>query len=190
MNETSDSLLERLKQRDPNGWKEFHELYPSFIRGVLVRMGLVETDDLVQDVVVAVLESLSRFDHRALGTFRAWLRQITRNRALAYLKSSRRGGVQRAIEELELLADDSSDPSRRWDEEHDRHVLGKAMELARSECGERVYQAFLATAVLGQPPAEVAEELGMSVPAVYVARHRVQRRVRTLVHDFITEPGA
>ncbi len=187
MSETSETLLGLLKTKDPKGWEAFHELYPGFIRGVLARMGLTDTDDLLQDVVVTVLEAVPGFDRQATGAFRGWLRKITRNRALAFLKANRRNVVPRVFEELELLADDASDPSRQWDEEHDRHILGKAIELARSEYGERVYQAFLGTAVLGRPAADVADELGMTPAAVYVARHRVQSRVRALVHDFIDE---
>ena len=187
--ETSATLLGLLKSRDQTAWRQFHELYPPFIRRVLVGMGLVDTDDLVQDVVITVLESLPGFDRRTAGSFRCWLRQITRYRALAFLKSANRGGTRRQIEEIDSLADDTSDPSRRWDEEHDRYVLDRAVELARNEFGDRVYRAFVGTAILGRPAAEVAEELGMSPASVYAARHRVQSRIRVLVHGFIDEPG-
>ena len=45
------------------------------------------------------------------------------------------------------------------------------------------WQAFWATAVEGQEPADVAQRLRMSVGAVYVARCRVLAKIKTAVTE-------
>jgi acyl carrier protein len=54
----------------------------------------------------------------------------------------------------------------------------RALELVRAEFENRTWEAFWRTAVDGQAPADVAEDLGMSLHAVYKAKSRVLRRLR------------
>ena len=57
------------------------------------------------------------------------------------------------------------------------------MELIRAEFKESTWQAFYRTAVDARPAAEVAEELGISLRAVYQAKYRVMRRIRRELED-------
>jgi RNA polymerase sigma-70 factor (ECF subfamily) len=54
----------------------------------------------------------------------------------------------------------------------------RALNLLRTDFAESTWQAFLATAVDGRSAADVAEDLGMTVGAVYVAKSRVLARLR------------
>jgi RNA polymerase sigma-70 factor (ECF subfamily) len=56
-----------------------------------------------------------------------------------------------------------------------------------SEFEQRTMQAFRRLALEGAPPEQVAAELNMSVGAVYVAKSRVVRRLRTEAEGLIAQ---
>ena len=84
MSSTSTSLLERLqKQPDEAAWRRLVEVYTPLIRHSLRVAGIQadDVDDLVQEVLGAVVRDLPVFQHNGrAGPFRAWLRGITVNR--------------------------------------------------------------------------------------------------------------
>ena len=53
----------------------------------------------------------------------------------------------------------------------------------RGEFQESTWQAFWRTAVEGQSPKQVAEDLGLTVGAVYVYRNRIVARLRKVVEQ-------
>jgi RNA polymerase sigma-70 factor (ECF subfamily) len=63
------------------------------------------------------------------------------------------------------------------EDKSDRLLLGRVLDLIRSEFEDRTWQAFWRTAVDDRCPAEVAGELLMSAGAVRVAKSRVLRRL-------------
>jgi DNA-directed RNA polymerase specialized sigma24 family protein len=79
---------------------------------------------------------------------------------------------------LDELEDANSSPSVLWDQEHDRHVARRLMELIRPEFGTKTWQAFERTALDGARAEEVAAELRLSINAVLVAKSRVLQRLR------------
>jgi RNA polymerase sigma-70 factor, ECF subfamily len=68
--------------------------------------------------------------------------------------------------------------NRHWDEEHDRYVLNCLLDLVQEEFGPTTVQAFRRLALEGAKGADAAQELGLSVAAVYVAKSRVLQRIR------------
>src|SRR6516225_11290209 len=87
---TSVSLLDRLKvaRPDASDWNRLQAIYLPLISRWLGRVpGLgVEADDLAQEVFVVVIRELPRFQRRREGSFRAWLRTITANKARNHCK--------------------------------------------------------------------------------------------------------
>ena len=57
----------------------------------------------------------------------------------------------------------------------------------RGHFQETTWQAFWRTAVEGEPAAEAARALGLSVGAVYVAKSRVLARLREQVQELESE---
>jgi RNA polymerase sigma-70 factor (ECF subfamily) len=136
-----------------------------------------EIDDLVQEILLSVVRSLPQFDHSGrVGAFRAWLRVIAFRRAQDYWRSIGRtpsGGV-----DLKQFEDPDSDLARRWDMEHDRYVLRCLLGLVEPEFEPTTLRAFHRLALDDVPGPAVAEELGISVAAAYVAKSRVLQRIR------------
>jgi RNA polymerase sigma-70 factor (ECF subfamily) len=183
MADTPHSLLERLRsQPAAQEWQRFVDLYTPLIRTWLRRQGLLDqdTDDLVQEVLGAVVRDLPRFEHsQRKGAFRSWLRTITVHRLKNFWRSERTrpatGGVLEALDQLE---DPHSELARLWDQEHDRYVSQRLLELLAPEFEPKTWQAFRRVVLDGEKPAVVAGELGMSVNAVYIAQSRVLARLR------------
>jgi RNA polymerase sigma-70 factor (ECF subfamily) len=185
MSDTSISLLDRLRLHpDEDAWKRFVDLYVPLIRSWLRRYDVGEEDaeDLAQEVMAVVVRELPDFRHsRQRGAFRHWLRAVTVNRLRA-LWRTRRGrpatGDSAVAEMLEQLADPDSSLSRLWDRQHDQHVARHLMELIQPQFEEKTWQAFRRVVLDGLKAAAVAEELGLSVNAVLLAKSRVLSRLR------------
>jgi RNA polymerase sigma-70 factor (ECF subfamily) len=183
--QTSMSLLERLRtQPDEAGWRRLDDLYRPLIRHWLLRDPTLrdEADDLVQEVLAVVVRELPHFQRERTGSFRCWLRTITWNRLQAFRQSrdhrpqllANRSGSSPLAE----LEDPHSALSRQWDEEHDRHVVRRLMELIEPQFEPVTLQAFRRVVFDGAKAAEVATELGLSINAVLLAKSRVLKRLR------------
>lgn len=186
MADTSLSLLERLRlEPDEQSWRRFVELYEPLIRGWLRRHDVPTSDaeDLSQDVMAVVVKELPHFQHNhQLGAFRNWLRTVTVNRLRTLWRSRRNRdlatGGSNFAEMLEQLADPTSSLSRLWDQQHDQHVAGRLMAIAEPHFEPKTWQAFRRVVVDGMRAGAVAEELGISVNAVLLAKSRVLARLR------------
>jgi RNA polymerase sigma-70 factor (ECF subfamily) len=184
--------LDRLRlQSDAASWKRFVDLYGPLLSTWLRRQGVQapDADDLVQEVLGVVVRELPQFRHnRRLGAFRCWLRTILLNRLRAFWRG--RHGQPGAVgaapgPDFEQLEDPQADLSRLWDQEHDRHVLRRLMELIEPEFAPATWQAFRRVTLDGQSPASAARELGLSVNAVWLAKSRVLRRLRQESQDLL-----
>ena len=183
--QTSVSLLERLRtQPDEPAWRRLHDLYRPLIRHWLLRDPTLrdEAEDLVQEVLAVVVRELPHFQRERTGSFRCWLRTITWNRWQAFRQSrARRPQLLASDSNFSLLAqleDPHSALSHQWDEEHDRHVVHKLVELIEPQFELVTLQAFRRVVFDGAKAADVAKELGVSINAVLLAKSRVLKRLR------------
>jgi len=189
---TRPSLVLRLRDpADGAAWAEFVELYEPLVHRLARSKGLQDADahDLTQEVFTAVAAAVSRWDpDPAKGRFRAWLSRITRNLLVNFLAAHRRrpcGSGSTSIQEL-LEAQPAADPGAvaEFDAEFRRQVFHWAAERVRIEFSESTWLAFWKTGVENRAVASVAEELGMSAGAVYIARSRVLAQLRERVQEF------
>src|SRR5262249_40613404 len=121
------------------------------------------------------------------GSFRGWLRTITRNLLINLLARQRRqprGSGDSEMQEF-LAAQPEPDPeaSGLFDAEYGRRLFEWGAGGARGEFTLKTWEAFRRTAVDGRRPGDVATELGMSVGAVYIARSRVLARLRQRIEQ-------
>ncbi len=183
----STTLLDQVRAERPEAWEQLVELYSPLIYRWCRQAGVPEQDaaDLLQEVFTAVLSHLPEF--RRMGpadSFTAWLATITRNEIRGHYRrrqqrANARGGTtaqlaMAAIPQTAGISEESIKP----DATSAMLLRQRVLERVRVEFRERTWQAFLRTAVDGQMPAHVAEDLGISVAAVYMAKSRVLRRFR------------
>src|SRR5262249_20429597 len=137
---TSVSLLDRLKlaRPDASDWGRLQGIYLPLIRRWLARVpGLGdEAGDLAQDVFLVVVRELPRFERRREGSFRAWVRKVTVNKARSHWRRRRRQptvGLDPVDGFLDRLADPDGDLAREWDLDHDRHVFRKLLAIVEPD---------------------------------------------------------
>ncbi len=185
MDETRQSLLIRTQTGEENAWKDLTELYRPLILSWLNRQGVPPGDleDLSQEVLLSVVKYLPSYQHSGQrGAFRSWLRTIVCSRSTDYWRAldaaTQAQGGSSATAALQQIADPDSDLNRKWDEEHDHYVLNCLLDLVEQEFEPITLQAFRRLALDGISGAEAAQELGLSVTAVYIAKSRVLARIR------------
>ncbi|MFL5340640.1 MAG: RNA polymerase sigma factor [Gemmataceae bacterium] len=185
---TRASLLVRLRDpADADAWRQFVEIYAPVVYGYARRRQLQDADaaDLTQEVMRNVAGAARRLEYDpGRGSFRSWLFTVARNRLLDFRDHQRRGQGAGGTSAHELL---EQQPAREdealWDEEFHRRLFALAAEQARPDFEERSWSAFWQTAIDGRKPQEVAAALGLSVGAVYIARSRVQARLKERVAE-------
>jgi RNA polymerase sigma-70 factor, ECF subfamily len=180
MNSTSISLLERLRRRhDEGAWERFVQLYTPLLCHWAGRLGLEGQDaaDLVQDIFTVLVQKLPEFCYNPSKRFRGWLWTVTLN---CHRKRLRRQQVPVQPGEPGLLSQATTpDVAEEIAEEEYRQFLTRrVMELMQQEFQPATWKAFWEYVVNQRPAAEVAEELGLTENAVYLAKGRVLRRLR------------
>jgi RNA polymerase sigma-70 factor (ECF subfamily) len=190
--DTPVSLLERLRLRpDTDSWRRLVDLYTPLVHDWLRRQGVqpADVDDLCQDVLGTVARELPHFRHDLRrGAFRRWLRTVTVNRLRNFWRAARvRPAVGGASfeEALDRLADPNSDLGRVWDEEHDRHVVRRLLQLIEPEFEPTTWRAFRLLVLDGLPTRDVAAAVGLSVNAVRIAKSRVLSRFRREIEGLV-----
>jgi RNA polymerase sigma-70 factor (ECF subfamily) len=73
--------------------------------------------------------------------------------------------------------------SAEFDQQLRRALFHRAAARVQAEVQPATWQAFRETAVAGKPAAAVAQQLGMTVGAVRVAKCRVLVRLRAVVKE-------
>jgi RNA polymerase sigma-70 factor, ECF subfamily len=189
---TSVSLLDRLKlaRPDASDWDRLQGIYLPLIRRWLARVpGLGdEADDLAQDVFVVVVRELPQFERRREGSFRAWLRRVTANRARVHHRRRRRipaVGLDPAVGFLDRLEAPNSDLAREWDQDHDGHVFDRLLAIVQPDFQPTTWEAFRPLALDGLPAARVATALGLTENAVLQAKSRILKRLRAEAGDLL-----
>ncbi|MDA1016424.1 MAG: sigma-70 family RNA polymerase sigma factor [Planctomycetota bacterium] len=186
MDETSLSLLTRLRRSpESESWNRLVELYAPLIRTWLRKydIQLGDVDDLVQEVLLAVSKDLGKFDHGGQpGAFRGWLKAILVNRLRNFWRARERRPQARAdsdiAERLAQLDDPASEMSQIWNRQHDQYVLRQLLALAEPHFAPSTWKAFYLVTLEGKRADEVAEQLEISVNAVFIAKSRVLNRLR------------
>ncbi len=192
--DTRASLLLRLQDSgDTEAWTEFTQIYGPLIRRIAKRFDLQRADEeeLQQDVWLVVHQKLSKFQSNGQrGAFRKWLMTVARNTAIDHLRSTATKHVMRHSmgwsQLVELAAPHSDALEKEYLYEEQKALFAWAADQVRSTCEPTTWSAFWETSVRQRDINAVAEELGMSVGQVYVARCRILARLRSMVEPFRT----
>lgn len=182
---TQVTLLGRLCQDPANQayWAEFVDRYGAKIYGWCQKWGLQEADaqDVTQDVLLRLAGRMQHFRYDPARSFRAWLKTVTRH-AWADFHEHRqrlgRGSGDSQVLEMLRAVEARDDLLKKLDEEFDREVLEEAMVRVRLRVAPQTWEAFRLTALEGLSGAEAARRIPMEVAQVFVAKRRVQKRLR------------
>jgi len=186
---TNKSLLLKAKEGpDSDAWFKLISVYDPLISGWIRRAAVTSTDvnDVTQDVFFKLSSELRNFDHYGqVGSFRSWLKKITINCCRRYWEGKNRQvstinrlGSDDKFNLLDELEDPKSELSQLWNEEHDRYVFDRVLQLIKSEFDDRAFEVFIRNVVDGESPKKIAEDYRISTGLVYKLKFRVLERLR------------
>lgn len=177
---TSPSLIQRVKKHEHDAWDRFVDIYTPLIHRWIRPVVAQQADaaDIVQDVLQAIATSVDRFDPSKGSSFRGWLWGITQNKLARYRhkRANNPGGVGGSTVQT-LIAEIPDAPPTDLREEL-AIIARRAVDLIRTDFAASTFEAFWRVTVENQQPKQVAEDMGMSVSAVYKAKSRVLAQLR------------
>lgn len=183
---TRISLLAKLSE-DSNevAWREFVELYEPAIYRFVRRRGLQDADaqEVVQEVLLNVQQLAANPPSKPIGSFRGWLSQVARHRAIDL--------VRKRIRLEHVLQSQNASPNIQCNEQQElsadvRHQMFViAAQRIQKLVSDMQWQSFWQTTVELQSPKQVAERLKTSVGNVYVAKCRVMEKLREEIDSIL-----
>jgi RNA polymerase sigma factor (sigma-70 family) len=182
---TRITLLHRISQNpaDQPSWSEFVQLYGPTIRTWIVHWGLQEADaqDVVQNVLMRLTTKLPQFQYDPSRSFRGWLKTLTHHAWHDFVTEAgyrhRGSGDTGMVEQLQSVAA-REDLTARVEATFDKELLEMALVRVRERVAATTWEAFRLAALDGHAPQQVADDLGVRVSQVYLAKHRVQKLVQ------------
>lgn len=187
---TSTSLLEGLERADNRTvWEKFVGRYRPAIFKWACQLGLRddEADDAAQETLHAFAKAYSegRYE-RDKGGLRSWLFGIAHNCIKNALRQ-RPEHVQ-IVDPLDKTGfferEPDPDPDHlkeTWEKEWQQTVLRQCLEEIRQTLAPKTVEAFELFAWKGWTAERVAEHLGMSENAVYLAKFKILKRIQALL---------
>ncbi len=187
----ASTILRRARDGDQSAFQRLVTLYAGLVYHWCRRAGLTPEDaeDVGQQVFLSVSCGLTGFRRdETNGSFRGWLRTITRTRLLDHFQEYRQrelaAGGDVSWNEPTITYHDRELPE---DEEpsEKKMVYEQALALVRGVFSEQDFQAFHQVVLEGASPREVAAELGVSVNSIYIAKSRILKRLRDEFGDLL-----
>ncbi len=185
---TTPSMLEALLDaEDEAAWSAFDARYRPIITAFAIRLGLKPTDaaDVAQETLLQFLRDYraGKYD-RSRGRLGAWVIGIARHRVYDLKRAQVRRREQRGEAAIAELQDEAR-LTRIWDDECRQTILREALRRLRgtTRTDPRTIDAFVRHVIDRRPPEVVAREMGMTVQAIYLAKHRCLARLRPIVEE-------
>ncbi len=190
VDDTTRKLILRARDQDPEAIEELFGLYRDRLRhaikrllGPLYRQAVGDSEDAVQDAMLASFKRLDRFDYRGKGSFLAWLlrsadfQMRTRLRA-ASTRKRRAENVQPLVPDDQIPHPGAATPSEVLaGREHEREVIDGLDQLPQRE-----REIILLRRYLDLPMEEICQELDLPTPgAARALLSRAQARLAALM---------
>lgn len=180
---TSYSLLERSIAGESAAWARLNEIYTPMVYAWVRHCGLQSADarDITQQTFIKVFQGLSTFQ-RGPGKFRGWLWTISRNLVRDYAKAKRPS----LTVDWETVANEPTNAAE--SDEPPSEIVERALRYVMQEFDERSQYIAREVIMKGRQATDVAEELGMTPNAVYIAKTRMLKKLRSLLADLEYPP--
>ena len=189
---TTTQLLESLKEPANEGlWTQFDERYRPVLAAFARGQGLTE-DEAAEVAQLTLAQFASDYKagsyNRSRGRLSSWILGIARNRIVDQGRARQKQPGQLGETALCSLEDDKT-VTHAWETARQRVIFERALEVLRSDTrmDDRTIKAFELCAIRSAPAETAAEECGMTVAEVYVAKNRAIKKLREIVAQFTRE---
>lgn len=133
-------------------------------------------EDIAQDAMLRILSHFKRFSRRRKGSFRAWVRLITRSATVDWLrKNSRR--VQLPIQAI------GNSVANNLDRELELELMTHAIYRVRLEVSPMHWDIFERFRFQGEKAQPIAERHGISPFTVYKTAYRITERLKEIIAE-------
>jgi RNA polymerase sigma-70 factor (ECF subfamily) len=126
--------------------------------------------------------SVPNFEHQGTGTFRVWLKKISRN---CWLQSVRQAAYRSKQVRIDFdLAGCLCESTMQMIDTQindliEQEALEHAIQRARQQCNDRTWEAYRLMAIEKLSGLQVAETLGVSVDLAYKSKDRFERQLKS-----------
>jgi RNA polymerase sigma-70 factor (ECF subfamily) len=160
----------------------------------------MEAQDVVQNTFIYLSRKMPGFHYDPTrGSFKSWLRVVTRSRIGAFRRSEKSGKMfirdptvaLESLQEpdpLDAIPDPSADAlDEIWQREWEENLVNTALRRVRAKVSSQQLLIFRLATLNELPLTQVARKLGVSLPRVYLARHRVGKLFKSEVEQLRRE---
>ena len=189
-------LLDALRRREPTATERLVTTYGDRAYRLAVRItgSAADAEEVVQDALWAVSRKIDTF--RGDAAFGSWFYRIVANAAYQKLRGRRSRRTELSLEQVLPLFDESgrhvaltADWSPRVEDPASQTELRLALTAALDELPPLSRSILVLRDVEGRSNSEIAEALGLGVPAVKTRVHRARLFVRKQLGDVMTLPN-
>ena len=190
--QTDSDLVREVKQGDPAAMEEIVKRYSNKVYNLAYHLtrDAHAAEEIMQDVFLTVIAKISTLTTEAY--FSTWLYRVTTNAAYGYLRKEKKFSEQTPVEDIDqeqfLEYDWTNLPDDVLLSEESKEVLRRSID----SLPEAMRTVVVLKDVEGLKNEEIAETLGISVPAVKSRLHRGRLILRQLLSEYFskyTEPS-
>lgn len=188
---TTTRFLDDLGASDNNeAWERFYNHFQPPIVRFACKLGLEHNyaEDVASETLMTFLKKYRQDDYdRSKGRLSKWLFGICHNIILNFKRKMPREKLisDRTTEaDFWAIIEDEKAVRHTWNTELRPMVLQCCLDEIRLAVSEQTYKAFEFYCLKEKPVDEVAEPLGMSRNAVYLAKNRVLSRLEKMTKEF------
>jgi RNA polymerase sigma-70 factor, ECF subfamily len=189
-------LVEGLRREDAEAMEQLVERYADRVYRLALR--ITGSNEDAQEVAQDALWAAGRKIHTFKGdsAFGSWIYRITTNAAYMKLRSRKARTKEIALDDVLPALDEGGvhfEPMDDWSERVDDQVLRgelrRVLEQAIGDLPPDYRTVLVLHDVEGVPNPEIAETLGLSLPAVKSRVHRSRLFLRQRLSQYLTAPA-
>jgi RNA polymerase sigma-70 factor (ECF subfamily) len=195
---TQFSLIQQAKANEPVAWELVFSLYAPLIKRWARGYGVdcpFEADNVCQEVFTKLVKNIASFEHRENGgSFRGWLRVITRNyiwtQQMGKVNPQTIGGTLWNLQLNQIPYNTSSgrsllDAPDDGDDDTRELIFLRIMKWVEANYSESQSIAFKRVVIDHRPAREVAEELDLTTNIVYQNKSRILAKIRSVFQELV-----
>ncbi|HOM30003.1 MAG TPA: sigma-70 family RNA polymerase sigma factor [Deltaproteobacteria bacterium] len=181
------SVVRALKNGDPHAMEELVRRYSNKVYNLAYHLtrDANAAEEIMQDVFLTVISKVDTLANDAF--FSTWLYRVTTNAAYGFLRKERKFGDQTAIDE-ETEHEPSADYLHDWTKLPDSILLSEESRRILKESIDSLPEAMRTVVIMkdveGLSNEEIAQALGLSVPAVKSRLHRGRLILRDMLSGY------
>lgn len=193
LNTLTTNFIGRLRARDPGAWFELWETFGPVLRAQLSkwgggRIGAETVQDLSQETLAALSDSIDRYDPARGARFSTWLLAIAKHTLgdeIDRRMAQKRGGGKKAakLDETWMMTGTGTSPDGRYEAAVFRAKVYAAIRMVERSCEFTDFAVYSMRVFDGQSGKEVAEALGTSEPTVSRRLSRVRGMIQTRLQE-------